>query len=143
MQAYDDLGLGWLAWSWNQNGVPKHDMMSRTAGWQYDSAADLSNFGKLVIDDATLGLKATSRPSTTLRPARIDGTAAAGATVYIDDNNNGALDAKSAARRSTATARSSLTNLPQGVHRVRVLADAAAPSVTVALPAGGRGPKWR
>src|SRR5262249_24923270 len=57
---FQDLGIGWLAWSWNQNGDPAFSMLANTA-YQYNSNADLTPFGNLVINDPNVGLKATAR----------------------------------------------------------------------------------
>jgi mannan endo-1,4-beta-mannosidase len=61
MQLYERYQMGWLAWSWNQNSDPQLDMVK---GYTYDSAADLTAFGALAIDDPEVGLKALARPAT-------------------------------------------------------------------------------
>jgi len=61
IQIFEDLGLGWLAWSWNQNSDPDLDMVR---GYQYNSDADLTPFGDLIVNHPTLGLKALAEPAT-------------------------------------------------------------------------------
>ncbi|MDB5327191.1 MAG: Cna B-type [Phycisphaerales bacterium] len=141
MQILDQLGIGSLAWSWNQNGSANHDMLARTAGWQYDSDADLGPLGQLVVNDPLLGTKASARPATSLRPATIRGTVAddtgllPGVTVYIDDNGNNQLDAAERRTLTDGDGAFALTNLPQGLHRLRTTL-AGGPQAAVALPAG-------
>jgi mannan endo-1,4-beta-mannosidase len=53
IQTYEKHNVGWIAWSWNQNSDAKLDMVH---GYQYSSAADLTPFGDLVINDSALGL---------------------------------------------------------------------------------------
>ncbi len=60
MQIYQSLDLGWIAWSWNGNtDDPAQDMVA-TPGYQYNSDADLTPFGNLIVKDPNYGLKATS-----------------------------------------------------------------------------------
>ena len=60
LQIFSELGIGWLAWSWNANAVSS---MNMAKGWRYSSDADLKDFGKLVIKGA-YGLKATAKAAT-------------------------------------------------------------------------------
>ncbi len=142
MEIYTAAGVGSLAWSWNQNSDATFDMIARTAGWNYDSDSDLRAFGKLVINDPALGLKHLARPSTVLHPATISGRLVdesdlpiAGATVFIDDNNNGQLDPAERSNVTTGTGTFALNKLPQGTHALRVVGNETR-LTTVALPAG-------
>ncbi len=67
MQIFQSLDIGWLAWSWNQNGDTRLDMLADQA-YQYDSNADLTPFGNLVINDPNDGLKATARRASVFPP---------------------------------------------------------------------------
>jgi len=141
MQIFAQLGIGSLAWSWNQNGSHAHDMLAATAGWQYDSDSDLSAFGNLVIN-GQYGLKNTAVPASSLRPATIngsvisnDGSSAAGLSVYIDDNNNGQFDNGELSTIVNSDGTFTFTNLPQGLEHLRVNGVASGPT-TIALPAG-------
>ena len=146
MGVFKQLGLGSLAWSWNQNGNHIHDMMAQTAGWQYDNDSDLSAFGNLVVNDPAVGLKSTAIPAASLRPATLNGTltlngvAVNGATVYIDDNNNSIRDAGELSTATGPAGAFSFTNLPQGIEHLRVIKSLRIPlgaqPITVDLPAG-------
>ncbi len=58
------LGIGYVAWSWNQNGRPGLDMMLVGNAYAYNGPADLSVAGKLFILDPDVGLKATAKAAT-------------------------------------------------------------------------------
>ncbi|MGE3821208.1 MAG: cellulase family glycosylhydrolase, partial [Isosphaeraceae bacterium] len=64
MQAFDDLGIGWLAWGWYASGG--HDMLvsDKYADYFYDSDHDLWVGGQFLVNDPTLGLKQTATPAT-------------------------------------------------------------------------------
>jgi len=82
-------------------------MIAGGTNYQYNSDADLTDFGKLVVNDSQYGLKATSLQAS-IYQARIRGyafndsngdgdldngeNAISGWTAYIDANNNGQLD---------------------------------------------------
>jgi uncharacterized protein (TIGR03382 family) len=55
MQTYENHGVGWLAWMWH--GGNNLDMAH---GHQYNSDADLTDYGRFVVNDPTVGLKATA-----------------------------------------------------------------------------------
>lgn len=61
MQLYEAHRVGWLAWSWNQNSDPLLDLVN---GYQYNSDADLTTYGNLVVNDPELGLKALAGRAT-------------------------------------------------------------------------------
>lgn len=54
------LGVGFCAWSWNQNSDQAIDLMRLNSGWQYGGAGDLSPGGVVFVGE----LKATARPAT-------------------------------------------------------------------------------
>jgi len=60
--AYEKHGVGWLAWMWNNPGGDSTVNMAVTN--VYNSSADLTDFGKLVVDDPALGMKANARKAT-------------------------------------------------------------------------------
>jgi mannan endo-1,4-beta-mannosidase len=62
LATYEKHGAGWLAWMWNNPGGDATVDMSLNN--QYNSSADLTDFGKLLIDDAALGMKANARKAT-------------------------------------------------------------------------------
>jgi uncharacterized protein (DUF2141 family) len=108
VQTFTNLNMGWLAWSWNQNSDSRIDMTATNKGYLYNSDADLSDFGKFIINDPTLGLKATAQKATIFGTVTIGGTVFSDAdansffdagesaypsgTVFIDSDGNGALD---------------------------------------------------
>jgi mannan endo-1,4-beta-mannosidase len=61
MSLYEKYGIGWLAWSWNQNSEPLLDIVH---DYTYDSESDLTDFGNLLVHDADVGLKALAEPAT-------------------------------------------------------------------------------
>ena len=63
MEVAEGLGVGWIAYSWNQNN-PEGLNMLPGSNWRYDSDADLTAWGNLVVNDPQVGLKATGRPAT-------------------------------------------------------------------------------
>jgi mannan endo-1,4-beta-mannosidase len=55
VESYEKHGVGWLAWMWfNPGGEPTVNMAKSNA---YDSDADLTDFGKLLVDDPAFGMK--------------------------------------------------------------------------------------
>jgi len=78
IQIFNQLGIGWLAWSWNENTVSSMNMVK---GWTYNSDADLKDFGKLIIKGA-YGLKATAKLATIFQ-STISGS------VFDDSNHDG------------------------------------------------------
>jgi mannan endo-1,4-beta-mannosidase len=59
--AYEKHGVGWLAWMWNNPADGSVDMAKTNV---YNSSADLTDFGKLLIEDPTLGMKANAKKAT-------------------------------------------------------------------------------
>jgi mannan endo-1,4-beta-mannosidase len=59
LQLCKDNGIGWIAWSWNQNDDPKLDML-KAGNHLYKNETDLTPFGQLIINDPQLGLKKTA-----------------------------------------------------------------------------------
>ncbi len=59
MEVAHNLGVGWTAWSWNENADTRLDMLV-DGKWLYNSA-DLTAFGNLIINDSAYGLKATAK----------------------------------------------------------------------------------
>jgi len=59
--AYEKHGVGWLAWMWNNPADGTVDMARTNV---YNSSADLTDFGKLLIEDPTLGMKANAKKAT-------------------------------------------------------------------------------
>ena len=80
MQICVQLGLGFLGWGWNNNNPSQLDMVPGT-NWQYNSDADLTAWGNLIVNDSAYGLKASAVPASIFR------TAIAG-----DANMNGLVD---------------------------------------------------
>ncbi len=58
------LGIGHLAWSWNQNSDSTVDLMLVNSDYIYTGASSLSDGGKLFILDPTVGIKALAKPAT-------------------------------------------------------------------------------
>jgi mannan endo-1,4-beta-mannosidase len=55
VESYEKHGIGWLAWMWfNPGGEPTVNMAKSNA---YESDADLTEFGKLLVDDPAFGWK--------------------------------------------------------------------------------------
>ena len=132
MQIFNDLGVGWLAWGWNQMG----GRMNMVNDWQYNSAADLTKWGKLVIRDGEVGLKATSVRASIFQSSisgnvfndtnhngvlDVGETPLSGVVVYLDMNNSGGLDRKDIAFVTGATGAYTFGRLPVGSYTVRVL----------------------
>jgi mannan endo-1,4-beta-mannosidase len=62
LAAYEKHGVGWLAWMWNNPGGDATVNMAVTN--VYDTSADLTEFGRLLVEDGTLGMKAIARRAT-------------------------------------------------------------------------------
>ena len=61
LSTYEKNGVGWLAWDWsnpadNRSNIVKTDV--------YNSSADLTPFGELIVNDPSLGLMANARKAT-------------------------------------------------------------------------------
>jgi mannan endo-1,4-beta-mannosidase len=61
MKLMKDYGFGWVAWCFNLSATNVYDMVKAD---RYDSDADLTDFGQLIVNDPEVGLKATSAPAT-------------------------------------------------------------------------------
>jgi hypothetical protein len=59
---YEKHGVGWLAWMWfNPGGEASVNMAKSNA---YESSADLTEFGKLLVDDPAFGMKTKAAKAT-------------------------------------------------------------------------------
>jgi mannan endo-1,4-beta-mannosidase len=62
LSSYEQHRVGWLAWMWdNPDGDLPVDIVSANV---YNSSADLTAYGKLIVEDPQLGLKARARRAT-------------------------------------------------------------------------------
>ena len=67
IEAAEAHGFGWLAWAWDDPASGADDSwfaLSRDGA--YDSSADLTQFGREVVEDPDHGLLALARPATGL-----------------------------------------------------------------------------
>ncbi|MCU0619931.1 MAG: glycoside hydrolase family 5 protein [Gemmatimonadales bacterium] len=65
MQACEARDLGWLAWAWDDPAYNADDnWFALSLTGDYDSSADLTTFGKVVVEDPTYGLLARAQPAT-------------------------------------------------------------------------------
>lgn len=60
----EELGVGWLAWSWNQNADATYDLRAGSSEYSYEGPASLTEGGRLFLLDPDYGIEATSIPST-------------------------------------------------------------------------------
>lgn len=60
----EELGVGWLAWSWNQNSGEAYDLRAGSTEYTYEGASSLTEGGQLFLLDPDYGIEATSIPST-------------------------------------------------------------------------------
>ena len=67
MEICVQLGMGFLGWAWNNNNPSQLDMVPGT-NWQYNSDADLTAWGNLIINDASYGLKVSATQASIYRP---------------------------------------------------------------------------
>jgi hypothetical protein len=68
IQAADARGIGWIAWAWDDpagewSSMPTDDWFALSLTGDYQSSADLTTFGKDVVENATYGLKAMAKPA--------------------------------------------------------------------------------
>jgi hypothetical protein len=64
IQTAEADNLGWMAWAWDDN-IPAGDTwFALTTTGNYNSSADLTTFGKVVVENPTYGLLALARPNT-------------------------------------------------------------------------------
>jgi mannan endo-1,4-beta-mannosidase len=60
----EELGMGWLAWSWNQNsGSGEYDLRAGSPAYTYEGPSSLTPGGRLFLLDPDYGIEATSIPS--------------------------------------------------------------------------------
>ena len=62
IETYDRHHIGFLAWMWNNPGGAATVNMANTMN--YTSSSDLTEFGKLLIEDPTVGFKAVAKKAT-------------------------------------------------------------------------------
>src|SRR5262249_17316220 len=72
--------LGFLGWAWNYNNPSTLDMVPGQ-NWQYNSDADLTAWGNLIVNDSSYGLKTVATPASIFRSA-----------IAGDANMNGVVD---------------------------------------------------
>ena len=132
MEIFNDLNVGWLAWGWNQMQAG----MNLVNDWQFNSNADLTKFGKRIINDPQFGLKKTSKQASIFQ-SKISGTifndlnsngrrdvgesALAGATVFLDFNHDGGLNRNETVITTAADGSFLFGRLPSGTYDVRIL----------------------
>jgi mannan endo-1,4-beta-mannosidase len=60
-------GLGWLAWAWDDNnleqGLSDDTWFGMSISGSYDSSADLTEFGRTVVEHPSWGLKTLAKPA--------------------------------------------------------------------------------
>jgi hypothetical protein len=59
--AYEKHGVGWLAWMWNNPSDGTVNMANTNV---YNSSADLTDFGRFLVDDPAVGMKAVAKKAT-------------------------------------------------------------------------------
>jgi hypothetical protein len=64
IQVAEADNLGWLAWAWDDNIAAGDTWFALTNDGNYNSTADLTIFGKVVVENPTYGLLALARPNT-------------------------------------------------------------------------------
>ena len=64
LETLQGLGIGWIAWSWNQNSDETYDLRVGSTEWTYDGPSSLTPGGQMFFLDPTVGIQATSRPAT-------------------------------------------------------------------------------
>jgi mannan endo-1,4-beta-mannosidase len=62
LAAYEAHGVGWLAWMWNNPGGDSSVDVAVTN--VYETSSDLTDFGQLLVEDGTLGMKALAKRAT-------------------------------------------------------------------------------
>lgn len=67
IQIAEGAGVGWLAWAWDDldlpNGMSDDNWFALSYSGAYNSSADLTIFGKTVVEDPIWGLKALASPA--------------------------------------------------------------------------------
>jgi hypothetical protein len=64
IQAAEARNLGWMAWAWDDNPSAGDDWFALSLNGDYNSSADLTTFGKSVVEGAGYGLLALAKPVT-------------------------------------------------------------------------------
>jgi hypothetical protein len=64
IQAAEARNLGWLAWAWDDNPSGGDDWFALSLNGDYNSSADLTIFGKSVVEGPGYGLLALAKPAT-------------------------------------------------------------------------------
>lgn len=64
LQTLQNLGIGWIAWSWNQNSDETYDLRAGSTEWTYEGPSSLTPGGQMFFLDPEVGIQATSRPAT-------------------------------------------------------------------------------
>ena len=65
MQIADQLDIGWTGWSYNQSAPDTLNMLAGSLNnTNYNSNADLSDWGNTIVNDPTYGLKASAKRAT-------------------------------------------------------------------------------
>jgi hypothetical protein len=65
MQECEARGIGWMAWAWDDPASNADDTwFALSRNGDYNSSADLTQFGRTVVEDPTYGLVVLARPAT-------------------------------------------------------------------------------
>jgi mannan endo-1,4-beta-mannosidase len=64
IQAAEAHNLGWIAWAWDDNPAAGDTWFALSNTGAYASTADLTTFGKVVVENPTYGLLALARANT-------------------------------------------------------------------------------
>jgi hypothetical protein len=64
IQTAEADNLGWMAWAWDDNIAAGDSWFALSTTGDYNSSADLTTFGKVVVENPTYGLLALARPNT-------------------------------------------------------------------------------
>jgi mannan endo-1,4-beta-mannosidase len=64
IQSAEARNLGWLAWAWDDNPSGGDDWFALSLNGDYKSSADLTIFGKSVVEGPGYGLLALAKPAT-------------------------------------------------------------------------------
>jgi mannan endo-1,4-beta-mannosidase len=63
MEECEARSLGWVAWAWDDGSKRGDSWFALSLNGRYDSSADLTTFGKVVVEDPQFGLLALARPA--------------------------------------------------------------------------------
>jgi Cellulase (glycosyl hydrolase family 5) len=65
IQACEERGIGWMAWAWDDPASNADDTwFALSKNGNYDSSADLTQFGQEVVENPTYGLLTLAQPAT-------------------------------------------------------------------------------